>query len=106
MAIDGTNLTEVYDFQRNGYGVWVDISVSGDKIIWCDGYGEIFIANKDGSDSVITSYSIHYTKLYDGYKILQQLHSEAGIRITSYNVCYTKLLRIRRRIKLSPDRLH
>ncbi len=50
MAIDGTNLTEVYDFQRNGYGVWVDISVSGDKIIWCDGYGEIFIANKDGSD--------------------------------------------------------
>ena len=54
---------------------------------------------------VITSYSIHYTKLYDmniscrvfpreyplekqSCKILQE-----PTRITSYNVCYTKLLR-------------
>ena len=47
------------------------------------------------STVVITSYSIHYTKLYD--------HEHAGVaprrgtvrvdRITSYNVCYTKLLR-------------
>ena len=39
---------------------------------------------------VITSYSIHYTKLYEVGRdspILQ------GDRITSYNVCYTKLLR-------------
>ena len=72
-----------------------------------------------GKESVITSYSIHYTKLYDTCatygppervpmtedlpqnpinpygesklmfeKVLQWYH-----RITSYNVCYTKLLR-------------
>ena len=58
--------------------------------------------------NVITSYSIHYTKLYeqnlemtrkfatrfnhmykqDYFKIPQSFN-----RITSYNVCYTKLLR-------------
>ena len=51
--------------------------------------------------SVITSYSIHYTKLYDiqtdteTYPIggIQDL-SKVFRRITSYNVCYTKLLRI------------
>ena len=73
---------------------------------------------------VITSYSIHYTKLYDDSKPeeldtvdrqlmqlriekealklekdraskdrLEQLEIEIGTRITSYNVCYTKLLR-------------
>ena len=57
---------------------------------------------------VITSYSIHYTKLYDGIVNLkhvanslffsnQILPPEDSIyflhRITSYNVCYTKLLR-------------
>ena len=55
---------------------------------------------------VITSYSIHYTKLYDGTlaprlpELVAALHREVpsgvgstGSRITSYNVCYTKLLR-------------
>ena len=64
---------------------------------------------------VITSYSIHYTKLYDPVRIgtdtdwsdvsLGVYHSLAikadgtlwawgrNFRITSYNVCYTKLLR-------------
>ena len=55
---------------------------------------------------VITSYSIHYTKLYEhdngddlvdcflaGVKVGHTLHYQAGHRITSYNVCYTKLLR-------------
>ena len=52
---------------------------------------------------VITSYSIHYTKLYDAelaevpaYLIMTAfvvLSVLAG-RITSYNVCYTKLLRV------------
>ena len=91
-----------------------------------------------GYDSVITSYSIHYTKLYDGHdKVAQiitfgKLQAKAVVRdvgrvlqmpygqvdriskmipatpgkqitltealdtiprITSYNVCYTKLLR-------------
>ena len=70
---------------------------------------------------VITSYSIHYTKLYESFDEdkdpinnvsefsrdeLKKFHvSQCGlkayleekIRITSYNVCYTKLLR------LSPD---
>ena len=40
---------------------------------------------------VITSYSIHYTKLYDIYGT--SFEKEVANRITSYNVCYTKLLR-------------
>jgi hypothetical protein len=46
---NGTGLTEIYDFQRNGNGPSVDISGNGEKVIWCDGEGEIFIANSDGS---------------------------------------------------------
>ena len=51
---------------------------------------------------VITSYSIHYTKLYDCQgktsnfecDLFQELIGFIGeLRITSYNVCYTKLLR-------------
>ena len=49
---------------------------------------------------VITSYSIHYTKLYEiagkRQPILELFDTacdKAGGRITSYNVCYTKLLR-------------
>jgi hypothetical protein len=49
MGTDGTGLTEIYDFQRTGTGPMLDISASGDKVIWCDGEGEIFIANSDGS---------------------------------------------------------
>ena len=66
---------------------------------------------------VITSYSIHYTKLYDGrvksYETLVDRARREAIlrmkeaardqgagmvinRITSYNVCYTKLLRVDR----------
>ena len=69
------------------------------------------------SGTVITSYSIHYTKLYEDHTLLQDatgtmamLEFEAlgldrvradlaaqyvdhNLRITSYNVCYTKLLR-------------
>ena len=52
--------------------------------------------------AVITSYSIHYTKLYEEngsvtvtaeIKDSTETESEKP-RITSYNVCYTKLLRI------------
>lgn len=50
--VDGTGIVEVYDFQRNGSGVFVDISSNGEKIIWCDGKGEIFTANADGSGRV------------------------------------------------------
>ena len=59
---------------------------------------------------VITSYSIHYTKLFDersdrrvarGHYVASRFHNgerfggvtEDRRRITSYNVCYTKLLR-------------
>ena len=55
-------------------------------------------------DLVITSYSIHYTKLYDVVADQFAVGDEDGLvvagpelggeyRITSYNVCYTKLLR-------------
>ena len=47
---DGTGLTQIYDFERNGFGPSVDISAGGEKVIWCDGAGEIFIANFDGSN--------------------------------------------------------
>ena len=48
--------------------------------------------------TVITSYSIHYTKLYDAPATLTHmgmvvLSIVTRHRITSYNVCYTKLLR-------------
>ena len=63
------------------------------------------------SPTVITSYSIHYTKLYDWHEQKLQLKInnffiripfihfkfisifKKLFRITSYNVCYTKLLR-------------
>lgn len=46
---NGSGLTEIYDFQSVGFGPNVDISGNGDKVIWCDGDGEIFIANSDGT---------------------------------------------------------
>ena len=52
MDADGTDLTLVYDFQRTGYGPTVDIDAGGDKVIWCDGEGEVFIANSDGTGLV------------------------------------------------------
>ena len=47
---NGSNLKEVYDLQRTGTGPFIDINGNGEKVIWCVGYGEIFIANSDGSD--------------------------------------------------------
>jgi len=48
---NGSGLTQVYDFQKTGFGPFVDISANGSKVIWCDyvGDGAIFIANADGS---------------------------------------------------------
>ncbi len=46
---NGTGLTQVYDFERTGTGPSVDISANGEKVIWCYGEGELFIANSDGS---------------------------------------------------------
>ena len=68
---------------------------------------------------VITSYSIHYTKLYElwfswrgpldpagrfyyrvhGPRLLIEYNRQDANRITSYNVCYTKLLRTIPRLK-------
>jgi len=44
----GQGLTLVYDFQTIGSGPFIDISSDGEKVIWT-WYGEIYIANKDGS---------------------------------------------------------
>ena len=45
---------------------------------------------------VITSYSIHYTKLYESrWRCSGICMHLRPFRITSYNVCYTKLLRYR-----------
>ena len=49
MGTNGSGPDLVYDFQTTGSGPMIDISGDGEKVIWCDGYGEIFIANKDGS---------------------------------------------------------
>ena len=46
---DGSALTQIYDFETTGFGPSVDISAGGEKVIWCDGDGEIFIANMDGT---------------------------------------------------------
>ena len=72
------------------------------------------ISNLIGTPNVITSYSIHYTKLYEiGFVRFPHLTDgldrrafHPGIanydcernRITSYNVCYTKLLRMAVRV--------
>lgn len=45
---DGTDLTEIFDYERAGSGPWVDISGDGNTLIWCDGYGEIYISDKGG----------------------------------------------------------
>ena len=72
---------------------------------------------RDNIVIVITSYSIHYTKLYEALHLMKPYRNEMkliasggvrsgidtacnsraspGSRITSYNVCYTKLLRLR-----------
>ena len=62
----------------------------------------------DAARLVITSYSIHYTKLYESVFLTHTHHQtthghqrscgktklfRSKHRITSYNVCYTKLLR-------------
>jgi hypothetical protein len=47
---DGSGLTQIFDFQRQGFGPSVDISGDGDRIVWCDGYGELYSANSDGSN--------------------------------------------------------
>jgi hypothetical protein len=49
MNTSGQGLTLIYDFQTIGTGPFIDISADGEKVIWTDRYGEIFIANKDGS---------------------------------------------------------
>jgi len=49
IGANGTGLTQVYDFERTGTGPSVDISANGEKVIFTDGQGEIFIANFDGS---------------------------------------------------------
>lgn len=46
---NGTGLIQVYDFQTTGTAPFIDISSDGDKVIWCDRYGEIFVANSDGT---------------------------------------------------------
>ena len=75
-----------------------------------------FVAARSTCRCVITSYSIHYTKLYEPMAVIGSdgfgfapdgdryfKIPQVGIveidddvdRITSYNVCYTKLLRLR-----------
>ena len=70
----------------------------------------IYVIDVAEGENVITSYSIHYTKLYESAcrrvgmarrpsRIWSTTSSRywprcaARSRITSYNVCYTKLLR-------------
>ncbi|MCB0749700.1 MAG: hypothetical protein KDC90_19745, partial [Ignavibacteriae bacterium] len=46
---NGTGLIQIYDFQTTGFAPFIDISSNGEKILWCDRYGEIFVANSDGT---------------------------------------------------------
>jgi hypothetical protein len=47
---DGTDLTQVYDLQRTGTAPMVDISPDGEKVLWCDFWSAIFVANSDGTN--------------------------------------------------------
>ncbi len=49
MNSNGTGLIQVYDFQTTGTAPFIDISSDGEKVIWCDRFGEIFVANSDGT---------------------------------------------------------
>ena len=100
VALD--NYDEMYSSEREGYtgaykkesGSW-KVNISN---------GDVYSKLKSGlnlkKDGVITSYSIHYTKLYE-ILASQNCHKVSSLsernghkyRITSYNVCYTKLLR-------------
>ena len=117
-------------------GSWYDPSHSGEGYVLevlTDGRALVYWFSFDGEGKrrcVITSYSIHYTKLYEmdlltmiGFIILlglvvnnaillvdqtrraerEGLDREAAVRhrITSYNVCYTKLLRTASRVPRS-----
>ena len=90
------------------------VNESGDIV----GFDMDLLAAVAKEAGVITSYSIHYTKLYENPLLTAMLdkkksynlvelsnylsdyidfhfrHEEEMFRITSYNVCYTKLLRI------------
>lgn len=46
---NGTDLVEIYNLQTKGYAPFIDISSDGEKVLWCDRFGEIFIANSDGT---------------------------------------------------------
>lgn len=50
ISTDGIAHREVYNFGNTSRPIYVDISGNGEKIIFTDGIGEIFIANIDGSD--------------------------------------------------------
>ena len=71
---------------------------------WKSEYGDVI-----ATEYVITSYSIHYTKLYEiiMWCVANEPNDNPAVgqgtspgrednRITSYNVCYTKLLRFGR----------
>ena len=45
---NGSNLTEIFDYERTGSGPWVDISGDGNTIIWGDGYEGIYISDNGG----------------------------------------------------------
>ncbi len=49
MNTNGTGLIQIYDFQTTGFAPLIDISPDGEKVLWCDRYGEIFVANSDGT---------------------------------------------------------
>jgi hypothetical protein len=50
ITVDGTGLTQIFDFERTGFGPSVDISGDGSRIVWCDGYGELYSAFSGGTD--------------------------------------------------------
>ena len=47
--VNGSGLTQIYDLQTTGFAPFIDITNDGEKILWCDRYGEIFVSNSDGS---------------------------------------------------------
>jgi hypothetical protein len=52
IGTNGSGLTLIYDFQTTGFGPTIDISGNGERVVWCDGFGEIYLANSDGTGRI------------------------------------------------------
>lgn len=71
---DGSNLIKIFDYNDVGnrppyISPFIDIDVSGSRIMWTDGVGEIYVANADGSGRQAIANNIPYNNATIGPNI-------------------------------------